>query len=85
MASITMNPVNNQISSKGGDRLITINSEGNPSVITISQLVDKVDDGIVDRIDDEILEIVESQIEEMIDNKIENIDPDNSLIWNEVL
>lgn len=60
MASITMNPLSNQVSSKGGDRLIAINSDGTPSVITINQIVDRVDDGIIDRIDDEILDIVES-------------------------
>lgn len=89
MASITMHPVSNLLSTAssvaGGEKIIVINSEGKPATITVNQILDKMDDSIVDRIDDEILEKVEDQIDDMIDERLENIDTSGNLKWNEVL
>lgn len=89
MASITINPVQNQVPTStnitGDEKIIIINSNGTTSAISVNQILSKVDDGIIDRIDDPILEKVEDQLDEMIEDRLENIDPNNNLNWNEVL
>lgn len=89
MASITINPINAQISLKsaltGDEKILVINKSGKASTIEVNQILDKVDDDIVDRIDDQVIDKIEDQIGDIIDDRLENIDSNNSLNWNEVL
>lgn len=89
MASISMNTVPAQGTTStpmtGGEKFIVLDSTGKFVTVGVSQILDKVDDGIVDRIDDQILEKVEDQIDDLIDERLENIDHDCNIKWNEVL
>lgn len=89
MASITINPVNAQISLKstltGDEKILVINKSGKASTIEVNQILDKVDDEIIDRIDDQVMDKIEDSIDDLIDDRLDNIDPNKSFNWNEVL
>lgn len=92
MASITINSVASPIlpstSITGDEKLVTIGSDGKPSIISLNQLLDKVDDDMVDRVEDQvkdqIIEQVGDQIDDIIDDRLENLDSEFNLKWNEV-
>lgn len=90
MASITINTIPSRTSTtselQGDSKFIVFNTNGEPSSVSIDQLVDKLDDEVIDKIDDEFLEKMEDSItdklEDAIDERLENID--TSFKWVEV-
>lgn len=89
MASITINqvpprmPASTEIT--GEEKLISINSSGKPTTVSVNQLLDKVDDGIVDRVEDQVIDQILETVDDKIDDRIdEAIDNASNLKWNDV-
>lgn len=89
MASITINqvpprmPASTEIT--GEEKLISINSNGKPTTVSVNQLLDKVDDGIVDRVEDQVIDQILETVDDKIDDRIdEAIDNASNLKWNDV-
>ena len=89
MASITINQVPPRMPASaeitGEEKLITINSNGKPTTVSVNQLLDKVDDGIVDRVEDQVMDQILETVDDKIDDRIdEAIDNASNLKWNDV-
>lgn len=89
MASITINqvpprmPASTEIT--GEEKLISINSNGKPTTVSVNQLLDKVDDDIVDRVEDQVIDQILETVDDKIDDRIdEAIDNASNLKWNDV-
>lgn len=89
MASITINqvpprmPASTEIT--GEEKLISINSNGKPTTVSVNQLLDKVDDNIVDRVEDQVIDQILETVDDKIDDRIdEAIDNASNLKWNDV-
>lgn len=82
MASVTINSVPTQVlpstTITGEEKLVAIDKQGKPAAVSVSQILDKVDDEIVDRVEDQVMEQIDSKIDDALDNI-------GSLTWNEVL
>lgn len=69
----------------GDEKLVTVNGQGKPTTITVSQILDKVDDSIVDRVEGQVMEQVLSNVDEQVEDRIDDIlDNVGKLTWNEV-
>lgn len=89
MASITINQVPPRMPASaeitGEEKLISINSNGKPTTVSVNQLLDKVDDGIVDRVEDQVMDSILESVDEKIEDRIdEAIDNASNLKWNDV-
>ncbi len=79
MSSIILNPVSNAIHTPtqltGKEQLVTIGSNGQPSVVSVDSILDKVDDSIADRVEDQvidqIMESVDEKVDDLLDDKID--------------
>lgn len=100
MASITIGPTGptNQPSAdlSGEEKIVTIDKQGKISVITVNQVLDKMDDDLVERIGDElidkiddpiydkVLEQVQDEIEDVINDRLDEVDPNKAFTWTDV-
>lgn len=93
MASITINEVSKPIlpstSITGDEKLIATNKQGKPIIVSVNQILDKVDEDISDRVEDQvvdqIMETVDAKIEDRIEDRIdEAVDNANNLKWTNV-
>lgn len=93
MASITMDTVStsNRLPSDlvGDEKFLAINSAGKPVTISVSQILDRLDDQIIgdellQQIEDNVTDKIEDQIDDIIDDRLDDIDHDCNLKWNEV-
>lgn len=86
MASITIStasPIKTSTSAEltGEEKLITVNSQGKPTAITVNQIIDRVDDNISENIETEVMDSVNAKIESRIEEAIDNA---NNLKWTNV-
>lgn len=73
MASITINPISNTKfsflnSSSGELRILVINADGTRSSISMSALLDRIDDGLSDKLEEQVLEVVDDKIDQRLDD-----------------
>ena len=86
MASITIStasPIKTSTSAEltGEEKLISVNSQGKPSAVTVNQLLDKMDDDISANVEAEVMASVNAKIDGRIDEVIDNA---NNLKWTNV-
>lgn len=89
MASITINEVSKPIlpstSITGDEKLIATDKQGKPIIVSVNQILDKVDDEIADRVEDQVVDQILESVDEKIDERIdEAVDNANNLKWNDV-
>lgn len=76
MASITIGSLPNQpltsLSITGNEKIVTIGTNGKPMVVSVNQILSKVDDTIADRVEDQVLTSIDNQIEDRVEQVIEN-------------
>lgn len=86
MASITIStasPIKTSTSAEltGEEKLISVNSQGKPTAVTVNQLLDKMDDDISANVEAEVMASVNAKIDGRIDEVIDNA---NNLKWTNV-
>jgi hypothetical protein len=89
MASITINEVPRQVPTStnitGDEKLVSIDINGKPSVISINQILDKVDDSLADRVEDQVVDQIMDTVDDKIEDRIdEAIDNASNLKWTNV-
>lgn len=89
MASITINEVSKPIlpstTITGDEKLIATDKQGKPIIVSVNQILDKVDDEIADRVEDQVVDQILESVDEKIDERIdEAVDNANNLKWNDV-
>ena len=76
MASITIGALPNQpltsLNITGNEKIVTIGPNGKPMVVSVNQILSKVDDTIADRVEDQVLTSIDNQIEDRVEQVIEN-------------
>lgn len=82
MASITIGSLPNQtltsLNITGNEKIITIGANGKPMVVSVNQILSKVDDSIANRVEEQVLNSVDNQIEDRVEQVIENVNSINS-------
>lgn len=86
MASITIStasPIKTYTSTEltGEEKLITVNSQGKPTAVTVNQIIDKMDDNISANVEAEVMASVNAKIDDRIEEAIDNA---NNLKWTDV-
>ena len=60
-------------------------NKGKPIIVSVNQILDKVDDEIADRVEDQVVDQILESVDEKIDERIdEAVDNANNLKWNDV-
>lgn len=89
MASITINEIPIKVPTSttitGDEKLVSIDNAGKPSVVSINQILDKVDDSLADRVEDQVVDQIMDTVDDKIDDRIdEAIDNASNLKWTNV-